>query len=137
MFFHKTPSVAKSLYPSLCWSRNTNKTIYLTFDDGPIPVLTPFIQNVLSEFEVPATFFCVGDNLQKYPEIAVASVESGHSIANHTFNHLNGWGTNKNDYLDNIQQCEILIKALGVENRLFRPPYGRKKTNQIKQVRKA
>ncbi|MEM9855910.1 MAG: polysaccharide deacetylase family protein [Bacteroidota bacterium] len=136
MFLYKTPWIVQKLYPSLTWRRNQRQTIYLTFDDGPIPVLTPFIQNTLKDFEIKATFFCVGDNLRKYQEIAQESFQRGHKIANHTYNHLNGWKTNKIDYLNNIEQCKNIIEKIGDTGRLFRPPNGRKYKGQIIQVKK-
>lgn len=135
MFIHRTPWPIKKLYPELTWSKRTAQTIYLTFDDGPIPVITPFIHQTLSAFDVRATFFCVGENIKKYNDIAQASLEAGHKIANHTFNHLNGWHTNKKRYSDNIELCENLINKLGVDNRLFRPPYGRVTRKQIKVIK--
>ncbi|MEM6524968.1 MAG: polysaccharide deacetylase family protein [Bacteroidota bacterium] len=135
MFLHKTPWLFQKIYPSLTWRQNKPNTIYLTFDDGPIPEITPFIQNTLADFKISATFFCVGDNLRRYNEIAQESIRLGHSVANHTFNHLNGWKTNKNDYLNNIEQCENLIKELGVSQLLFRPPYGRILNKQIQLLK--
>lgn len=135
MLLHKTPWLIQKLYPSLVWKLNKPNTIFLTFDDGPIPEITPFIQKTLTDFNIRATFFCVGDNLRKYKEIAQESIHLGHSIANHTFNHLNGWKTNKNDYFNNIEQCENLIKELGVSRLLFRPPYGRILKEQIQLLK--
>ena len=135
MFIHRTPWPIRKLYPQLTWSKRTAQTIYLTFDDGPIPVITPFIQQTLSKFDVQATFFCVGENIKKYNEVAQASIEAGHKIANHTFNHLNGWQANKNLYSHNIELCESLINKLGVDNGLFRPPYGRITRKQIKIIK--
>ncbi|MEM9299926.1 MAG: polysaccharide deacetylase family protein, partial [Bacteroidota bacterium] len=135
MFIHRTPWPIRKLYPQLTWSKRTAQTIYLTFDDGPIPVITPFIQQTLSKFDVQATFFCVGENIKKYNDVAQASIEAGHKIANHTFNHLNGWQANKNLYSHNIELCESLINKLGVDNGLFRPPYGRITRKQIKIIK--
>ncbi|MEM7109587.1 MAG: polysaccharide deacetylase family protein [Bacteroidota bacterium] len=135
MFLHKTPWLIQKLYPSLIWKQNQPQTIYLTFDDGPIPGITPFIQDTLTDFKIKATFFCVGDNLRKYREIAQESIRLGHTIANHTFNHLNGWKTNKNDYLENIELCENLINELGVKCHLFRPPYGKISKSQIQLMK--
>ena len=135
MFIQRTPWPIRKLYPQLTWSKRTAQTIYLTFDDGPIPVITPFIQQTLSKFDVQATFFCVGENIKKYNDVAQASIEAGHKIANHTFNHLNGWQANKNLYSHNIELCESLINKLGVDNGLFRPPYGRITRKQIKIIK--
>ena len=135
MFIQRTPWPIRKLYPQLTWSKRTAQTIYLTFDDGPIPVITPFIQQTLSKFDVQATFFCVGENIKKYNDVAQASIEAGHKIANHTFNQLNGWQANKNLYSHNIELCESLINKLGVDNGLFRPPYGRITRKQIKIIK--
>lgn len=137
MFFHRPPTFVKHLYPSLTWSIPTNeKIIYLTFDDGPIPFLTEYILDTLIKLNVKATFFCVGDNLRKNNEIAKRAVEEGHQLANHTFNHVNGWKTNNDIYFDNIEQCEHQLHNLGQNNKLFRPPYGKIKRPQIKRVKK-
>lgn len=103
------------------WSLPTNKNeIFLTFDDGPIPILTDFILDELNKFSAKATFFCVGDNVRKYPEIYQRIINEGHAVGNHTFNHLNGWQTSIEKYVNNVNMCEPLIKS-----KLFRPPYGK------------
>lgn len=127
MYLVNSPVWLQWLYPSLTWHKSRQeKCVYLTFDDGPIPVVTPFVLNTLKNFEAKATFFCIGDNVVRYPEIYQELISQGHSVGNHTFNHLNGWKTATGTYLQNIE------KAAGViSSDLFRPPYGRIKKSQI------
>lgn len=131
----------KKLLPGYTWHRETadQKRLYLTFDDGPIPGVTPFVLEQLQKYKAKATFFCVGDNLEKYPEIAQQVITDGHKLANHTFNHLKGWQTPFEVYMHNVQQCqEALDKICPVasgEKLLFRPPYGRITGAQAKALR--
>jgi peptidoglycan-N-acetylglucosamine deacetylase len=127
----------KKLLPGYTWHKSTTeKVLYLTFDDGPIPVVTPFVLEQLKTYHAKATFFCVGDNLAKHPEIAASLLSEGHVLANHTFNHLKGWHTPFNIYLQNVKQCEQELQNLQVNNMLFRPPYGRITGRQASQLRK-
>lgn len=129
LFLTKTPYLLKKLYPKqLIWNKPRNKkTIFLTFDDGPIPIVTPWVIKTLKKFEAKATFFCIGDNIKKHPEIFEQLKAEGHQIGNHTFNHLKGWSTNDQIYFDNFQKCQALTNT-----NLFRPPHGRIKRSQIK-----
>lgn len=124
--FYKTPAFLKSMLPNVSWNKeNTQKTIYLTFDDGPIPELTHSILKILSQFNAKATFFCVGDNIRKHPEIFIETIKEGHSVGNHTQNHLKAWKTEEGKYLNNIETChEYIQKHLTNPIKLFRPPYG-------------
>lgn len=132
MFLHKTPGVFRWCFPQLTWSISTSeKVIYLTFDDGPVPELTTSVLDVLKEYEAQATFFCVGENLYKYPQIARRAIEEGHTLANHTYNHVNGWGTDPNVYLQNIRDCAAQLSALGQQRKIMRPPYGKISRSQI------
>ncbi|MEQ8928076.1 MAG: polysaccharide deacetylase family protein [Fulvivirga sp.] len=136
MFFHRTPRFVQQLYPSLIWRKKTkDKTIFLTFDDGPIPGLTEFVLDTLHKSHVKATFFCVGGNLNKNRNIAVRTIEEGHQLGNHTFNHLNGWKNSTTDYLKNIVECEQELHSLDQKKGLFRPPYGKLKRSQIKLIK--
>ena len=112
-------------------TRNT-RCIYLTFDDGPIPIVTPFVLNILKQYNAKATFFCIGDNVSKHPDIFEQVKKDGHAIGNHTFNHLKGWDTDDQTYLDNFLQADKLM-----DTKLFRPPYGRIKRSQIKLLQEA
>lgn len=117
----------------------TQPELFLTFDDGPVPGPTEFVLDTLHAFTAKATFFCIGDNIQKHPEVFERVVHAGHQIGNHTFNHLNGWRTDDNEYYHNIEKCEQVIgdsHAQLQQNRpLFRPPYGRITRRQISLVR--
>ena len=99
------------IYPSLTWKiEPTNKDIYLTFDDGPIPEVTSYVLKQLDFFHAKATFFCVGDNIRKYPKQFNEVVESGHSIGNNTFNHVIGWNEADDYYVENIEKCQYEIE---------------------------
>ncbi|MDB5062329.1 MAG: polysaccharide deacetylase family protein [Mucilaginibacter sp.] len=133
MYLVKTPWLLKKLYPNLVWNTKTaTRCIYLTFDDGPIPIVTPFVLNILKKHNAKATFFCIGDNISKHTDIFEQVKAGGHSIGNHTFNHLKGWVTNNQIYLDNFLQTDKLL-----DTPLFRPPYGRIKRAQIQLLKKA
>ncbi|MCC5927856.1 MAG: polysaccharide deacetylase family protein [Cyclobacteriaceae bacterium] len=109
------------------------KNIYLTFDDGPIPGLTPAVSDILKSFGIKATFFCVGHNVEKNPDVLQMLVEAGHSIGNHTYHHLKGWNTKDEAYMANVNACDQIILKYYPAYRpgLFRPPYGRIKKSQI------
>ena len=130
MYLVKTPFLLRWLYPDLVWKKPSATTIYITFDDGPIPEVTPFVLNALADYDAKATFFCIGDNVRKYPEIYQEVIKAGHSIGNHTFNHLNGWNTDDEKYLENIGECAEYVKS-----DLFRPPYGKIKKSQIRKLK--
>ena len=133
MYPVKTPWLVKKLYPNLIWNiNNDSRCIYLTFDDGPIPIVTPFVLNILKQYEAKATFFCIGDNVTKHPEVFEQVKNEGHAIGNHTFNHLKGWKTKDNLYLENFLKANGLLHA-----NLFRAPYGRIKRSQIKLLQNA
>ena len=133
MYLVKTPWLLKKLYPDLIWNKSRkNHCIYLTFDDGPIPIVTSFVLNILKQYNAKATFFCIGDNISKHPEVFEQVKNAGHSIGNHTFNHLKGWKTCNKTYLDNFLKADELLKS-----NLFRPPYGRIKRSQIKMLKQA
>lgn len=130
MYLTNSPFWLQWFYPTLTWHKNREeKIIYLTFDDGPIPVVTPYVLNTLKKFNAQATFFCIGENIDKYPEIFSEVVSAGHTIGNHTYNHLKGWKTSDADYLNNIKKCSEFTGS-----KLFRPPYGRIKKSQISAI---
>jgi peptidoglycan/xylan/chitin deacetylase (PgdA/CDA1 family) len=110
MYLVKTPWLLKKLYPNLIWNtRPATRCIYLTFDDGPIPIVTPFVLNILKKHNAKATFFCIGDNVSKHTDIFEQVKTDGHAIGNHTFNHLKGWITDNTIYLNNFLQADKLL----------------------------
>ena len=129
----RTPFFLPWLYPTLIWRIPTKeKEIFLTFDDGPIPGPTEFVLTALGQHNIKATFFSIGDNVKKHPEIYQRILKEGHVIGNHTFNHIKGWSHTDGEYVTNIEKCD---QALGIPSQLFRPPYGRIKKSQIKILR--
>jgi len=135
-YFHKTPVWLRKLYPSLTWRMDgQEKVIYLTFDDGPIPELTPFVLSELEKVGVKATFFCVGDNINRNPHIFEEILKAGHSVGNHTYNHLNGWKHSTQAYIENVEMTTGLIQQyLPNWKKIMRPPYGKITSAQIKQL---
>lgn len=134
---HKTPVWIQKLYPDFVWKIPTDhKELFLTFDDGPIPEVTEFVVDELAKYNAQATFFCVGENIQKHLEIAKRVVEAGHALGNHTFNHLKGWQTNNFRYWKNVLACDKQISPLQEPLLLFRPPYGRIKRSQAAALHK-
>lgn len=126
----KAPWLLQKLYSSCTWKIDTDeKILYLTFDDGPDPEATPFVLEQLEKFNAKATFFCIGENVKKYPEVYQQILQAGHSIGNHTYNHLNGWKTPDEKYFQNILKATEVINS-----KLFRPPFGRITKFQLKMV---
>lgn len=136
----KTSWIIKKLFSNYIWDlSNTENKVYLSFDDGPIPEITEWVLEELKKYNAKATFFCIGDNIQKHPQIFKKVISEGHAIGNHTFNHLNGWKTTTETYIDNAKQCEETIEKFSIEklkSKIFRPPYGKLKISQSKQLRK-
>jgi peptidoglycan/xylan/chitin deacetylase (PgdA/CDA1 family) len=135
----KTNWIIKKTFPNYTWDLpNTGNKVYLTFDDGPIPEITEWVLGELKNYNAKATFFCIGDNINKHPEIFKKVITEGHAIGNHTFNHLNGWKTTTDTYLENFKRCEKIIQkfTINLKPKLFRPPYGKIKTTQAKEIRK-
>ena len=117
----KTPKWVSKLFYGRVWEMpQTQKAIYLTFDDGPHPLVTPFVLDELDKYGAKATFFCIGKNVIEHPGIFKKILDHGHAVGNHTHNHLNGWETNNEHYLENILEARKYI-----DSHLFRPPYGR------------
>jgi len=116
----KPSQIAEMAFPRLTWRVPGDSKVYLTFDDGPIPEITEWVLETLATYKIQATFFCVGENVEKYPEIFQKILEAEHSVGNHTYNHLNGWKTDCDKYLENVEKASMLIKS-----HLFRPPHGR------------
>lgn len=120
------------LYPGATWRMDRQaKAVYLTFDDGPIPEATPFILKTLADFHVKATFFMVGDNARKYPELVRRVREAGHRIGNHTFNHFGGFKHTVKGYCDNVKKADELLHT-----NLFRPPHGAMRWSQYVWLRR-
>lgn len=139
-YWIKTKSFIKRLFSNYVWDLpNTQNKIYLTFDDGPTPEITEWVLEELKKHNVKATFFCIGNNIQKHPELFQKVINEGHVIGNHTYDHMNGWKTETKTYLENIRLCEKQIQKSLIENlqsKIFRPPYGKIKTAQAKIVRR-
>lgn len=127
LYIVKTPNFIKKLFNKLVWSFNTSeKVLFLTFDDGPTPEITPFILKTLKQYNAQATFFCVGENIEKHPSIFEELLKQNHSIGNHTFNHLKGWNTRNHLYTENTDKAQQIIeKTVNQSKKLFRPPYGK------------
>ena len=136
MVWHTVPSAVQLLFPKRLWKGDSaGNQVYLTFDDGPVPEVTDFVLDELAKRDQKATFFMVGDNLRKFPDLGKAVLQGGHRIGNHTNNHLNGWKTQDESYLKNIEAFdEVLGKTLGIQTQLFRPPYGLMRNAQAKKV---
>lgn len=133
-FLHHTNALLRAAYPGLLWQMPPGRQVlYLTFDDGPIPEVTPWVLDQLAQYQARATFFCIGDNVRKHPEILRQVLHEGHSVGNHTFNHLNGWKTPAAAYVQNAAECSHWLPP----TRLFRPPYGRISRRQIQAMRPA
>jgi peptidoglycan/xylan/chitin deacetylase (PgdA/CDA1 family) len=134
------PLLLKKLFRSLVWNIPTKDLVlFLTFDDGPIPEVTPAVLNILKQYNAKATFFCVGENAEKYPEVFKQIIEDGHGIGNHTYNHINGWKINKDEYMKNVKKCSDALISVSGKLRFepfFRPAYGRITLSQYFALRK-
>jgi len=121
MTVYSAPLWLRAIYPkNLIWRIPTGKReVFLTFDDGPVPEVTPLVLSILKKYNIKATFFCVGENIQKYPDVFNQLLNDGHAAGNHTFHHAKAWKTNYDSYLSEVEQCNHLVKSL-----LFRPPHG-------------
>ena len=120
MLIEQVPQILRNLYPKALWRMNPDeKAVYLTFDDGPVPAITPWVVDLLGKYDIKATFFMVGDNVRKHPQEYMYVVKNGHKVGNHTFNHLKGIFTDAERYIENVEQANALIHS-----NLFRPPHG-------------
>lgn len=132
MYLHKTPRIVQDWFPNFTWRRETQtKDLYVTFDDGPIPELTPWVLDQLEQFQARATFFVVGDNIENNQDIFQQILAGGHSVGNHTYNHLNGRRHSFDEYYDNVMKCQELLPS---GSTLFRPPYGRMTSRQSRAL---
>ncbi|HWY98162.1 MAG TPA: polysaccharide deacetylase family protein [Bacteroidia bacterium] len=129
----RIPRIAEVLYPGAFFRipSENKKTAYLTFDDGPIPEATPLVLDILKQYNTKATFFCVGDNVKRYPDIFQRIINEGHAIGNHTHNHIDGWKNSVKEYADNVSACAEMVNS-----KLFRPPYGRITLKQFRRLKK-
>ena len=138
----KTPKLVQWIFPSLIWEfAVTEKKIYLTFDDGPIPEVTPWVLAQLAKYHAKATFFCIGDNVSKHPEIYNEVISQGHSIGNHTQHHVNAWKTSKATYIAETIQAKKTLENTATASpkaisSLFRPPYGKITPQLSKKIKK-
>jgi len=129
----KTNWLMRTLYPSFIWQMPVNdRTIYLSFDDGPHPEITAFVLDQLKIYNAKASFFCIGDNIVKYPSVYERIVNEGHATGNHTYNHLNGWNSGTEQYIENVSRT-----AAYVNSKLFRPPYGKIKRFQARHLQES
>ena len=132
IYLAKTPTFVNKLFPRYNWRISKHpKCLYLTFDDGPIPEITPWVLDTLKDFNAKATFFCIGENIINNPNIFKRIIDEGHSVGNHTFNHLNGWHVKNSKYLENVALCNKVVQS-----KLMRPPYGQIRNTQAKELMK-
>jgi peptidoglycan-N-acetylglucosamine deacetylase len=126
----QVPDLLRPLLGKLTWRRDSSsKVIYITFDDGPVPEVTPLVLDLLDKRNIKATFFCVGDNVRKHPEVYAEVLRRGHKTGNHTFNHIKGFSFSEDEYVANVEKA-----AEYIDSELFRPPYGRIKRSQLKRL---
>jgi len=132
-YFVRTPGWLMRFYSSYTWKvRTSKKVIYLSFDDGPHPMATPFVLDQLKKYNARASFFCIGKNVKAFPALYNRILDEGHVTGNHTQHHLNGWYTNDEIYLADIKEA-----ASHIHSSLFRPPYGRIKSSQFRKLKEA
>lgn len=132
MFIEQPPTAFRIFFPNAAWRiPQKEKTVYLTFDDGPIPGVTPWVLETLKRYGVRATFFCVGDNVRKHPDIFKQVVDAGHKVGNHSFNHLQGFKHSTRNYVENVEKADALIHS-----ELYRPPHGQLRIRQQSKLKK-
>lgn len=138
-YWIKTNWLIKRIFSKYLWDLPTSENVvYLTFDDGPTPEITTWTLAQLKNYDAKATFFCIGDNIEKHPTIFQTILNEGHAIGNHTFNHLKGWETINAVYLENFERCSLAISRFEIGEqsaKLFRPPYGKIRKHQAKKIR--
>ena len=128
----KREHIAAKVFRDLIWHFvGKDQELFLTFDDGPDPDITPWVLSVLKDFNAKATFFCIGNKVEKHPGIYQQILNDGHSVGNHTYSHIKGWSTASKDYLEDVSKAENFIKS-----NLFRPPYGRIRPHQLRKIKK-
>jgi peptidoglycan/xylan/chitin deacetylase (PgdA/CDA1 family) len=138
-YWIKTNALIKRIFSNYCWDiPNKENKVYLTFDDGPTPEITEWVLSELKKHNAKATFFCIGNNIEKHPDIFEKVINDGHVIGNHTYDHLMGWKTATEAYLENSLLCDTQIKKSTAQNsqsKLFRPPYGKITKSQSAHLR--
>ncbi len=129
MYTYKFPHLLRWVFPNLIYTLPAKNEVYLTFDDGPIPDVTLEVLSILSHYQAKATFFCVGENIERHPEIFYQVVAAGHAVGNHTYHHMDGWKHSKAAYLRDIAHCNQIMQHyegdIAIKHTLFRPPYGK------------
>lgn len=132
MYLVKTPSIVRPLSSQLMWNvANAGKEVYLTFDDGPSPGITEQVLEILAGYDAKATFFCIGGNVARSPQLYERILDEGHEVGNHTWNHMNGWSFSDYSYLKSVLECSKYVKS-----KLFRPPYGKISRSQANALSK-
>ncbi len=132
MFVERADKFLKWFIPAIWTIKDSEKSVYLTFDDGPCPEVTPKVLDILDRYDIKATFFCVGNNVKKYPHIFDLIVSKEHRVGNHTMHHLKGFNSSLNDYIKDVEEANRMINS-----DLFRPPYGRITIKQLKELKKS
>lgn len=131
MWIERPPLLYRAIFPGAHWRFNKGeKTVFLTFDDGPIPEMTPWVLDLLDQYGIRAVFFCVGDNVRRYPEIYREILARGHRVGNHTYHHLQGLKVTSKTYLKDVEEAGKLI-----DSKLFRPPHGHIRLPQFFKLR--
>lgn len=126
------PELVRSFFPGTSWREGDDDSVYITFDDGPVPEATPWVLDELDKAGAKATFFCVGDNVRKYPDIYKEVLARGHRVGNHTYNHTKAWSVSRQKYFDNIEEAKTYI-----DSTLFRPPHGQLYPWYIKKLKES
>lgn len=134
MLIERPPGFFRALFPGVTFRKKTSEfspgTVYLTFDDGPIPEVTPWVLDILDQFQIKATFFMVGQNIERYPDLLAEVKKRGHRVGNHTLHHIRGCNISPQEYLKDVEECEKLTGT-----KLFRPPHGWLTPSQLREVR--
>ena len=131
MLIEQPPLIYRALFPGAIWRLpSKERCVYLTFDDGPIPEITPWVLDLLDKYNIKATFFCVGDNVRKHPDIYRMVLDRGHRVGNHTYNHIQGMQYRTHNYVANVEKAGTYIKS-----NLFRPPHGHMRYRQVLKLR--
>jgi peptidoglycan-N-acetylglucosamine deacetylase len=129
-YFIKTPWIARKVFPQYTWRVETGeKKVFLSFDDGPHPEITPWVLDELKRFNAKASFFCIGNNVERFPAVYQRILDEGHAVGNHTWSHSNGWKTPTQEYIEDVKKASGLIRS-----NMFRPPYGRIRSAQARLI---